>query len=109
MIQKTKIQTLPMSTNVIVSQLEALAQEERKSVFISFFKTAKGEYGEGDQFLGVSVPNSRIVAKQNVHASYDTIKSLLYHPVHECRLCAGLIMVEQFKRAKKKPEVKEEL
>ncbi len=96
-------------TDAIVNQLKEVAQEDKKKILSSFFKTAKGEYGEGDVFFGVAVPDSRKVAKQNMHAPLEVIEELLYHPVHECRLCAGLIIVEQYKKAKNEPQLRKDL
>lgn len=50
---------------MIIDKLQALSNAEKREVFPRFFKTGKGEYGEGDLFLGVTVPNIRTVAKQH--------------------------------------------
>ena len=63
-----------------------------------FFKTGKGEYGEGDMFLGVTVPATRKVAQKFRDASYDVIDALLESEWHECRLCALLILVEKYRK-----------
>lgn len=67
-----------------------------------FFKTGKGEYGEGDKFLGVVVPNTRLVAKRHKDAPFDVMAELLQSEWHECRLCALLMLVERFKRSDEK-------
>jgi len=70
-----------------------------------FFKTGKGQYGEGDRFLGVKVPQTRAVVRKYAAAcSLDDVKSLIVSPYHEVRLCALLILCSKFKRAKKRPE-----
>ena len=81
----------------IVEELRAFSDEEKKVVLPRFFKTGKGEYGEGDQFLGVIVPNTRKVAKKYRDASYDVLDALLESEWHECRLCALLILREKYK------------
>jgi len=64
-----------------------------------FFKTGKGEYGEGDRFIGCTVPETRKVAKANSGASFAELDRLLNDEMHECRLCALMILVAQFKSA----------
>ncbi len=63
-----------------------------------FFKTGKGQYGEGDQFIGITVPDTRIVAEKFIHLSFPDIQSLLDSPIHEERLTALLILVGQYKK-----------
>lgn len=64
-----------------------------------FFKTGKGQYGEGDRFLGVIVPNTRMVARRHRDESFEVIAELLQSEWHECRLCALLMMVERFRKS----------
>lgn len=68
----------------------------------NFFKTGKGQYGEGDQFLGVVVPNTRSVAKRHKDAPLEVMAELLQSEWHECRLCALLMLVERFKKTDEK-------
>jgi 3-methyladenine DNA glycosylase AlkD len=72
-----------------------------------FFKTGPGEYGEGDIFLGVTVPNSRKVAKKFHHLPLDEIRALLYSHVHEERLVSLLILVQKYSSAS--PAEREEI
>ncbi len=66
-----------------------------------FFKTGKGEYGEGDQFLGITVPNQRLVAKEFYLAiSLDELKELLQSTIHEYRLTALLMLVSKYQKSK---------
>ena len=65
-----------------------------------FFKCGPGEYGEGDVFLGVTVPNQRSVARQFRELPLREVKKLLDNKYHECRQTALLIMVEQMGRGK---------
>ncbi len=83
----------------ITSSLRACSDEEKKEVLMRFFKTGKGEYGEGDRFLGVAVPSTRKVARKFKDASYDVLDALLESEWHECRLCALLILVEKYRRS----------
>lgn len=82
----------------IVSSLRSCSDENKKVVLMRFFKTEKGEYGEGDMFLGVTVPATRKVAQKFRDASYDVIEALLESEWHECRLCALLILVEKYRK-----------
>lgn len=61
-----------------------------------FFKTAKGQYGEGDKFLGIRVPPLRALAKSSLEISRDEVQKLLNSKFHEIRLCAAFILVYQF-------------
>lgn len=81
----------------IIRELRSLSDDEKKTVLPRFFKTGKGEYGEGDRFLGVVVPNTRKVAKKYRMVSYDVVETLLESEWHECRLCALLILREKYK------------
>lgn len=82
----------------ITKALRAYSDEEKKVVLPRFFKTGKGEYGEGDKFIGVIVPNTRKVAKKFSSVSWNVIEALLESEWHECRLCALLILVERFRK-----------
>jgi 3-methyladenine DNA glycosylase AlkD len=88
------------------ADLQKLANPEKAKIYQRFFKTGPGEYGEGDKFLGLTVPQSRTIAKKYKDLGFGDLKSLLKSPVHEERLIALLILIEQFKKAdQKKQEV----
>ena len=82
----------------ITKAIRAYSDKEKKIVLPRFFKTGKGEYGEGDRFMGVVVPNTRKVAREYASASWEVIEALLESEWHECRLCALLILVEIFRK-----------
>jgi 3-methyladenine DNA glycosylase AlkD len=67
-----------------------------------FFKTGKGEYGEGDIFYGIKVPEQRTIAKQFKDLTFDDLKELIKSKVHEERLIAAFILVDQYKRGDEK-------
>ncbi len=83
----------------ILRELQGYATPEKRDFLPRFFKTGKGQYGEGDRFLGVVVPHTRQVAKRHKDEPAETAARLLQSPWHECRLCALLMLVERFKRA----------
>lgn len=85
-------------TKTITNKLQALSDAEKREIFPKFFKAGKGEYGEGDRFLGVTVPNIRAIAKQHKDISLAEIQALIQSEWHEVRLCALIIMVEKSKK-----------
>lgn len=91
----------------IQQELEQFIDEEKREVLPRFFKTGKGQYGEGDQFLGITVPHIRTVAMRHLDLNLDEISRLLMSAWHEQRMCALLIMVEQVKRSHKRLWLKE--
>lgn len=86
----------------IAQELEQYIDPVKKEYLPRFFKTGKGQYGEGDRFLGIVVPNVRIVAKKFKDSSFQVMDELLRSEFHEHRLCALLMLVERFKRCGKK-------
>lgn len=88
-----------MTTASPQQQLKKLANPKKAIGVARFFKTGKGEYGEGDIFLGITVPQIRIVAKQCKDLSLKEIQKLLQSTIHEERLLALIILVNQFKKA----------
>lgn len=86
----------------IRQELETYIDPVKREVLSRFFKTGKGQYGEGDKFLGVTVPNARSVAKMHKDEPFGVLAALLQSPWHECRLCALLVLVERFKKSDEK-------
>lgn len=85
-------------TKIVTNKLQALSDAEKREIFPKFFKAGKGEYGEGDRFLGVTVPNIRAIAKLHKDISIEEIRELIQSEWHEVRLCALIIMVEKSKK-----------
>lgn len=81
------------------SDLQGLADPEKAAILSRFFKTGKGQYGEGDIFLGIVVPNQRALAKKYEGLLLKDIRKLLSSEIHEHRLVALLILVDKFKKA----------
>ncbi len=90
---------ITMSLAELKSILRKLSSPKQAKILSRFFKTGKGEYGEGDKFLGIKVPVSRKIAKQFKDLSLKEIQQLIHSPIHEERLIALFILVEQFRKA----------
>jgi 3-methyladenine DNA glycosylase AlkD len=95
--------------NSLKSDLQALADPEKAAILSRFFKTGKGQYGEGDVFLGIVVPKQRIVAKKYAGLSFNDIRKLLSSKIHEHRLVALLILVNKYKKADVKERERREI
>ncbi|HIL42508.1 MAG TPA: DNA alkylation repair protein [Gammaproteobacteria bacterium] len=86
-----------MSAQKIIDHLKELSTKERKKSNEWFFKTGKGEYSEFDQFIGVTVPNIRKVAKKYCRTISDhDLTIIVRNPVHEVRLCGVIILVNKY-------------
>ncbi len=83
----------------ILTELKALGSKEKQEMLPRFFKTGKGEYGEGDKFLGVTVPLTRSVAKKHKDMPLQDVAQLITSEWHEVRLCALCILTLKFKKA----------
>ena len=79
----------------IKKDLEKLTNKEKAEIFQRFFKTKKGEYGEGDIFLGISVSEQRNVANKYLNLSLSELQELLNSKIHEHRLTALLILIQK--------------
>ena len=83
----------------IIEYMESLRNEEQRQVLMRFFKTAPGEYGYGDEFLGLKVPQTREVVKAaGADFPLSEIPTLLMNRWHEVRLCGFLILVAKFEK-----------
>lgn len=87
-----------MSITAVQKALKQYADREKAKVLQGFFKTGKGQYGEGDVFLGVQVPIVRKVAQRFIHLSLKELKTLIKSPIHEERLLALIILVLQYEK-----------
>ncbi|NTU99270.1 DNA alkylation repair protein, partial [Candidatus Falkowbacteria bacterium] len=86
--------------SAIKGELRQVASPAKAVILSSFFKTGKGQYGEGDLFLGVVVPTQRLIAKKHINATFGVVESLLQSKYHEERFTGLLILLYQFKKAK---------
>ncbi|MBF0195244.1 MAG: DNA alkylation repair protein [Magnetococcales bacterium] len=89
-----------MTVAKIKAELASLGNVEIAAHSAKFFKTAKGQYGEGDRFIGVRVPVQRKVAQQYKTLPLNGIQELLRSAIHEHRLTAVIILVNRYQKAK---------
>lgn len=92
-----------------MAALDRAVKPGKAEVLSRFFKTGKGEYGEGDTFIGVMVPDNRKVAKLAADAPLEEVEKMLRSGVHEHRGSALLSLVERFKKHKKDSEARKQI
>ena len=78
------------------------ADPAKAALLARFFKTGKGEYAEGDRFLGLTVPQTRLLAKKYQALPLTAAVTLLHSPWHEERVCALVLLAENFRRGGEK-------
>lgn len=88
-----------MSLAELRKEIKTVSNPDNAKFLQRFFKTGKGEYAEGDVFLGIVVPVQRQIAKKYTELSFDDLEKLITSKYHEERLIALLILVERFKKA----------
>ena len=91
-----------ITAEIIEQRFYALKDDAQRLHLMRFFKTGKGQYGEGDDFLGIRVPDTRSIVKSiknqvHIPEMFPEIKKLLYSTWHEVRLCGLLLLVEKMK------------
>ena len=93
--------------------LAAFVNPEKRAFFPQFFKSGPGQYGEGDEFLGVTVPNVRLVAKRFAGLTEAEIYELMHSSIHEHRLMGLIMLVAKWNKAQSKktsaPSAQQEL
>ena len=82
----------------IITHMESMRDEQQRRQLMRFFKTGKGDYGEGDEFLGLKVPQTREVVRHATDLPLSQIPELLTSRYHEVRLCGLLLLVWKFER-----------
>lgn len=87
-----------MHLSALQKAFRALKNPARATISKRFFKSGKGQYGEGDQFLGITVPTTRQFAKHCTMLTLDDIETLLASPWHEERLLATILLVTRYKK-----------
>ena len=92
-----------MTAKDITEHMESLRNDKQRQELMRFFKTGPGQYGEGDEFLGLKVPQTREVVKQIAEDTpLSEVPELLMSRWHEVRLCGLLILVDRFSKLSKK-------
>lgn len=82
----------------IKKNLQKCANPEKAKILSNFFKTGKGQYGEGDIFLGITVPEQRRIARKYSALPLRGLRALLSSSIHEHRLVALLILIEKYRK-----------
>lgn len=85
----------------IIKEIQSLASPTQAQIYKRFFKTGKGEYGQGDYFVGVKVPLLRKIAKAHTQLALTEVKKLLTNNIHEIRFCALIILIQKYELATK--------
>lgn len=88
-----------MTASEVIAEMEAQRNEAQRLVLMRFFKTGPGQYGAGDEFLGLKVPQTRQVVRQATDLPLDEVPQLLTSRWHEVRLCGLLLLVDRFEHS----------
>jgi 3-methyladenine DNA glycosylase AlkD len=96
-----------MSANKLIKRAKEFSDPKRAETYQWFFKTGPGEYGEGDKFLGITMPECRQVAKEFQRMDFSEIEKVLDSKWHEVRMIGLVILTEQYKKvdSKKKKQI----
>lgn len=98
-----------MTAKDFIETIKKYEDTARAVAALRFFKTSKGGYGEGDQFLGATVPKTRLVCREFRDLPLSEIQKLLDSPIHDHRLGAVIILVDQYKRAKNDTQLQDNI
>ena len=93
---------MALTAKAVVADLKALGDPAKAAHAQGFFKTGSGEYGEGDKFLGIRVPEQRKIAHAHKNLPLDEVTKLLKSEWHEARLTALFILVAHYKKGDEK-------
>ena len=85
-------------------ELREAANPEKIEILNRFFKTGKGEYGEGDIFIGLTVPANRAISKNYAFQPLEEIEMMIDSPIHEFRLAGLLALVERYKKTRRQAD-----
>ncbi len=91
-----------IKAHTVQNELEKYSNKGKEEVFVRFFKTGKGQYGEGDKFWGITVPNIRNVAKRYYKdITLEEVKKLIESEIHEIRLLGYIILTYKYEKGEK--------
>jgi hypothetical protein len=90
-----------MTLKNLLNEFDAGKNPSKAKLLSGFFKTGKGQYGEGDIFLGLTVPEQRVLAKKYTHLTLNDIQKLLDSKVHEHRLTGLIILTYKYEQLNK--------
>lgn len=93
------MENIDMNIKSIRKELRALADPAQAANLRRFFKTGAGEYGEGDEFLGLKVPQTRAIARKYIALAFGALEELLGSRIHEERLAALIILRMRYEKA----------
>ncbi len=85
--------------NKLIKELQDNASSEKAEIYKKFFKTGKGEYGEGDIFIGLTMPQQREISRKYIDLSIPKIQELLKSKIHEHRMVGLIILTEKYKNS----------
>ena len=89
-----------MNADLLIAELKTIGSKEKIADFARYFKTEPGQYGHGDLFLGVNIPQNRALCKKYRNIELTELDKLFTSPYHESRLAAAIILNHKFKLAK---------
>ncbi len=96
------------AVEMVKKDLNGFADAEKAAFLPKFFQAFPGGYGEGDRFIGVTVPNQRKIARKYYRElSLKGLELLIRDPLHECRLTAIFILVLKYEKTKREDEREE--
>ncbi|MGB5894431.1 MAG: DNA alkylation repair protein [Ignavibacteriaceae bacterium] len=95
-----------LNLNELKKTIRANANKDHAKTMQWFFKTGKGEYGEGDKFVGIKVPVQRKISRQFGELDLEDLQTLLNSIIHEERLISLLILVAKYEKADEKVKEK---
>ncbi len=88
-----------MTAKNVLHRLKELSDPHKASLYLRFFKTGNGQYGQGDQFLGLTNPKIHSVVREYKQLPLNEVAQLIQNPFHEARVTAALILVDQYQKA----------
>ncbi len=91
--------------NRLINELKKLENPEKAQILQKFFKTGKGEYGEGDIFLGLTMPQQRSIAKKYSELGLKEIQKLLKDKIHEHRMMGVILLTDKYKKGYLKTKI----